>query len=372
MPMARAMCARGHEVLVVVPAYDDPRACCHRWDDAGVEVQVLPRPRAATLPGVGEGLAQISLARSCLKVVGGWCPDIVHVFKPKAVSGLVQTMLWWQHDRPGIVLDSDDWEGRTGWGVNETYTWWQREAIERQETWGLRACDARTAASALLAERHGTGPSVRIVNGYDAATYASWRLPERRLCRDAKPRILIYTRFYDFSHEGWSRLILGGLRAIPGSQMAIVGAGSRSPIDRILGEAAALGLAGRIHVHGWVRFELLPDVFQTCDIALMPFADTVANQAKCSVRYMDLMVAGLPIIASPVGESGTYVRDGETGYLAEDDSAEALVAAAVRAVDDPARSTVADRAGAYAKGDLNWHRLTRPLESLYVSAMASS
>ena len=133
----------------------------------------------------------------------------------------------------------------------------------------------------------------------------------------------------------------------------------------------AQGLADRVRVHGWLDFAGLGAFFADCDLALMPLADTVANRSKCSVRYMDLMVAGVPIVASPVGEATTYVRDGETGYLARDASMEALTAAAAYALRDPNRGRMAEQARAYATGELAWDRLTAPLDGLYDAVLAA-
>ncbi|MCY4110960.1 MAG: hypothetical protein OXF96_03340, partial [Chloroflexi bacterium] len=71
-----------------------------------------------------------------------------------------------------------------------------------------------------------------------------------------------------------------------------------------------------------------------------------------------------------VGEATTYVRDGETGYLARDASMEALTAAAVSALQDPNRGRVAEQARTYAMGELAWKRLTAPLSALYEGVLA--
>ncbi len=365
MPMARAMAARGHRVRVLVPPYDDPASFGRRWTDAGVEVHSLPRPRGMSVPVAGVPLTQVALARSAMRRLERWRPDIVHVFKPKAVSGLVQALLWRKRDRPGLVLDCDDWEGKAGWSANEPYSWWQRELFERQERWGLGACDARTTASAELMRRPGAEPVARIVNGYDAATYRAWREATPPSTVPPRPQGVIYTRFYDVPPEDWVRLVTGTLTSVPDLTLSIVGAGPRSPMAHVLPALEARGLSDRVRVRGWLDFAGLGAFFAGCDLALMPMADTVANRSKCSVRYIDLMVAGVPIVASPVGEATTYVRDGETGYLACDASMEAVAAAAVNALQDPARGRVAEQARTHAMGELAWDRLTEPLDGLY-------
>lgn len=370
MPMARAMTARGHQVRVVVPPYDDPAGYGRRWNDAGVEVHALPRPRGVAVPLVGASWTQVALARSAMHRLARWRPDIVHVFKPKAVSGLVQALLWRKRDRPGLVLDCDDWEGKAGWSANEPYSWWQRELFERQESWGLRACDARTAASAELARRRGAEPVERIVNGYEASTYEAWREAPPSSSTPPRPHAVIYTRFYDAPPEDWVRLVVGALTRVPDLTLSSVGAGPHSPMPHLLPALDAQGLSGRVRVSGWMDFARLGAFFADCDIALMPMADTVANRSKCSVRYMDLMIAGVPIVASPVGEATTFVRHGETGYLARDASMEALVDAAAHGLQDSKRGPMAEQARAYAMGELAWERLTAPLQGLYDGVLA--
>lgn len=369
MPMARAVAARGHRVRILVPPYDDPESFGRQWNDAGVEVHSLPRPRGMALPVVGVPLTQLALARSALRRLEQWRPDIVHVFKPKAVSGLVQALLWRKRNRPGLVLDCDDWEGKAGWSVNEPYAWWHRELFERQERWGLGACDARTTASAELMRRPGAEPVARIVNGYDAATYRAWREAAPPSSAPPRPHAVIYTRFYDVPPEDWVRLVTATLTSVPELTLSIVGAGPHSPMAQVVPALDAQGLSDRVRVCGWLDFAGLGAFFANCDLALMPLADTVANRSKCSVRYMDLMVAGVPIVATPVGEAKTYVRDGETGYLARDASMEALAAAAVNALQDPNRGRVVEQARAYAQGELAWDRLTAPLDGLYEAVL---
>ena len=363
--MARAMVARGYDVRVVVPPYDDPASYGRCWVDDGVEIEILGRPGVAGVPLVGTALTQLALARGAVEAIDRWQPDVVHIFKPKAVSGLVQALLFRRRDRPAIVLDTDDWEGKAGWSANEPYSWCQKELFERQEQWGLGGCDARTAASAELARRPGSEPVVRIVNGYDAQTYARWQTVKSEGSPSSAQHALLYTRFYDYPVEGWVQLVLGVLKSIPDLRLSVVGAGPRSPIERIQREVAMHGVSDRLCVHGWKAFDDLPALFAGSDIALMPMTDSLANRSKCSVRYVDLMVAGVPIVASPVGETGTYVRDRATGYLAEDPSVESLVAAASRGLADPVRSEVAERACSYAKSELSWKRLTEPLDDLY-------
>ena len=52
------------------------------------------------------------------------------------------------------------------------------------------------------------------------------------------------------------------------------------------------------------------------DAALWPVRDTATNRAKCPMRLVDLLAAGVPVATQAVGEYGAYVRHEESGLLA--------------------------------------------------------
>ena len=236
MPMARAAAAVGHRVRVIVPPYDDPATYGREWEDDGVEVMCLPRPRFDGTALIGAALTQWRLARAAADLVAAWRPDLVHVFKPKAVSGLAQTLIARRRDRPAIVLDLDDWEGREGWSRNEDYPRPLVELFEIQERLGMRRCDAFTAASRLLAERAGDVasdcPRLYIPNGFDPAAYEAWESDRagnafRRSLgiRTRERLILIYTRFFDYELEDWASVIRAIAAKSASARFLVLGAG---------------------------------------------------------------------------------------------------------------------------------------------------
>ncbi len=52
------------------------------------------------------------------------------------------------------------------------------------------------------------------------------------------------------------------------------------------------------------------------DIGLMPLKDTPYQRAKCGLKILQYMAAGIPAVASPVGVNSRIVQHGRTGYLA--------------------------------------------------------
>lgn len=80
------------------------------------------------------------------------------------------------------------------------------------------------------------------------------------------------------------------------------------------------------------------------DIGVMPLADTPWERGKCAYKLLQVMAAGKPVIASPVGANCQVVRHGVNGFLAatQEEWADALRALAA----DPARRA---RMGAEAR-----------------------
>ncbi len=381
MPMARAAAAVGHRVRVIVPPYDDPATYGREWEDDGVEVVCLPRPRFDGTVLIGTAWTQWRLARCAADLVAEWEPDLVHVFKPKAVSGLAQVLIARRRDRPAIVLDVDDWEGRDGWSRNEDYGRPLVEVFEIQEHLGMRRCDAFTAASRLLAERAADAaaacPTLHIPNGFDPAAYESWEADRigsafRRSLgiRGDERLILIYTRFFDYGLEAWTQVIRQVAQRLPTVRFLVLGAGKFGQERDLAADMRVSGLADRMSFLGWLPFADIPSALAAADVALMPLADTLANRAKCSPRYIDLMYAGVPVVTTPVGEALTFISDGETGFVAADASPNAVAEAAWRALAAEGTEDVRRRARARAVHELSWERLAAPLTGLYEAAVA--
>jgi len=53
------------------------------------------------------------------------------------------------------------------------------------------------------------------------------------------------------------------------------------------------------------------------DVGIMPLHDTPWERGKCAYKLLQVMAAGKPVIASPVGANRQVVRHGVNGFLAE-------------------------------------------------------
>ena len=138
MPMARALASRGHECIVLIPPYDNRDEWSPPKSEDGIRLVWAVPTEHRRAPALQTAHDQIAMYRQIARSLEAIDPDVVHVFKPKAVSGLVQIDLWFRRTRAALVLDCDDWEGRGGWSQFERYPWALKWGFDLQERFSLR------------------------------------------------------------------------------------------------------------------------------------------------------------------------------------------------------------------------------------------
>jgi glycosyltransferase involved in cell wall biosynthesis len=315
-------------------------------------------------------------------------PDVIHVFKPKAVSGLAQMGLWYgrlgrRAKRPALVLDTDDWEGFGGWNEREAYPWWQKRLCDLQERWGLRHADAVTVASRTLqaqAWSHRVPPRrvVYVPNGLAPEDYSGWRdvdpvAARARLRLGQGPVLLLYTRFFEFEPERALDVLVRIRREVADVRLLLVGAGKYGQERRLLALARRCGLDDAMVNAGWQEPAALPGWLAAADVALFPMDDNLANRAKCPAKLLEALWLGLPVIADRVGQQAEYVLDGMTGLLADPDDAQSMAGAAARLVRDrPLALRLAESGRLRVEVEFNWPRLARAAEGAYAVALHPS
>lgn len=373
LPLAKALAARGHAVSVLLPPWDSPQDSGREWIEGGVRVSNVP---LASLPPPAE---QSTVTWRLVQAAFRQRPEIIHCFKPKSYAGLVAWVVW-QAKRLGrtqvrLVVDTDDWEGRGGWNELGPYRGWQKRFFARQECWGLTHCDAVTVASrALETIVWSLGvPRNRVYympNGWwptaDAA--ALDRTAELRHRHDLgnAPVALLYTRFFEYRVERALAIMRGVLDQVPETRWLVVGKGLFGEEARLLALARQEQLLHRITYAGWVTPAELADYFALARVAIYPFDDTLINRSKCAVKLIDLMGAGVPVVADAVGQNSEYIVDGVSGLLVTAEDTDAFVAGVVRLLRDHAlASSIAEGARERIQAEFDWRKLASAAEGAY-------
>jgi glycosyltransferase involved in cell wall biosynthesis len=373
LPLARALAARGHELLILLPPWDHPQDAGREWAEGSVHVCNVHLP--ARLPLLQHFLLTGRLLREALR----YKPNVIHCFKPKSYAGLTAWAVWqlkrlgWVHSR--LVVDADDWEGAGGWNELERYSWPQRRFFAWQERWGLTHCDALTVASRALETivwSLGVPPAKvhYLPNGWwpednQPAPHKVSELRQQHGLGDA-PVALLYTRFFEYRTERTLAIMGGVLAEMPETRWLIVGRGLFGEEEQLLAMARERGIAERIVYAGWVPPQQLPAYFALARVAIYPFDDTLINRCKCAVKLIDLLAAGVPVVADQVGQNSEYIQDGVSGLLVTPGDTGACVAAVVRLLRD---TDLAEQLGRGARRRIQdhftWSTLVHSAETAY-------
>lgn len=368
LPMAQALARRGHRVTLVLPPWQSPEDSGRDAVIGGVRVIQVPLPSRRP-----SWVFHIELTRRLVAAVLRERPQIVHLFKPKAYAGLVHWSLW--HMRRlgrfagALVLDTDDWEGPGGWNDRNPSPPAQRRFFAWQERWGMAHADALTVASrALETLAWAMGLPPRQV--FYLPNAAFFTAPPRPRPADP-PRILLYTRFLEFDPGRLVRVMTELARRDPALEFLYVGQALGDEAERFREGLAHAGLIPRLRWIGWVDPERLPDALRQGHLALYLMDDDLIHRAKCPMKLIDLLAAGLPVVADAVGQVPEYIRHGETGWLVPPGDEAAMVEAAWRLLQDP---ETAWHLGEQARQDIlarhRWENRLPVLEAAYATALA--
>jgi glycosyltransferase involved in cell wall biosynthesis len=341
LPLGKELAARGHTVSLFVPPYDSPQDDGKQWSEDGVAIVNARLPSGRSGP-----LWHMLLGWRLFSLVRGWQPDVVHVFKPKGPSGLVATGYHIARSGARLVVDADDWEGPGGWNDDPRagYSPVQRRFFAWQERYGLSHADAWTVASACLRQRAaGFGADRRRIyllpNGLsDLGLRLAAQEPDSAASARRDPRCaLLYTRFAGVAPSDVTAVWARVTAAVPAARLTVVGHG-------VGGEEAVLASTPGVTVAGWLEPTAMPALFARMGVAIVPWHDSPANRARHSAKVLELMAAGLPVVAYAIGELPATL--GETARLIPPGDAAGFAAAVIELMNDPAQ---AHRLGAAAR-----------------------
>ena len=365
LPLGQALARRGHAVTLIAPPWDSPQDSGRQWDADGVRVvntSIHPTP---------------AITAHLLRALQEAQPTLVHAFKPKGHAGLAVQALWLARQsgrwRGGLVIDADDWEGAGGWNDRAGYPLLARWLFAWQERWGFRHADALTVASRWLeaqAYAHGARRVLYLPNGIDApAVPPTIAAQERR----GPPTALLLTRFVEFKPaqlvEIWSRVVA----RLPAARLLVAGGALRDEARVAQHLLAAAGFDATVEWLNTIPPLELPALYARADVAFFPANANRINRAKSATRLADLLAAGVPVVASRIGEQEAYIVEGKTGLLTPPGDDRALGEALADLLADRARARrMGQAAQRHMAEQFTWTKLAGEVERLYEETLSAT
>jgi len=208
---------------------------------------------------------------------------------------------------------SDDYDYSPGSQPISAFRRWYTNLIEVMM---LKKSDLVFSVGELLAALRSeqTGKSVEVVpNGVDYALFNKARKQSER------PPTLIYTG----GVEGWSGLdvVIKALKEvrekISDIRLLIIGHGSERYEEELRGQARSYSLEKNICFLGMKKYTELPAYMGESDIGLAMYMPIDIRKYGFSLKVIEYMSAGLPVITTKATQSAIVVDGAEAGLTAD-------------------------------------------------------
>jgi phosphatidylinositol alpha-mannosyltransferase len=153
------------------------------------------------------------------------------------------------------------------------------------------------------------------------------------------------------------------LAEIPFATLVVVGEGKDREALKLLTESAL----ARVEMRGALSNDRVPPYHAAAEV----FAAPAVGQESFGIALVEAMAAGVPVVATDIPGYREVVSDGVEGLLVPPRDPEALAAALVRVLRDPALAARLGEAGRERARTFDWPVVVDRLEELYRRAIGS-
>lgn len=333
LPLASELRALGIRPVIVVTPWDMP-------GESGA-MDVIDGVPLLNTQAVSARMPVMAIAQQ-IRWVHRLSPAVIHVFKPKGFGGSAGRLL--SRSLP-VVVDSDDWEGDGGWNDIAGYSAVQRRVFNLQEQDLLKRADYVIAASTVLERRarlmrNGADSTVvRVPNGLTLQRWTDLSTARTLAPSAIDPAtILLYSRFAEFQPDWLARYVqaLARLTVRPVT-VRVIGHAENQTLPRFENSLV------NVNMLGYVPFDRLPELLASSSLAVYPYEDSRVTRSKQSVKLLEQMAAGCPLIASDVGDIALTL--GNAGVVLPKSTPESFARTSIKLLCQPRRLDTMSAAG---------------------------
>jgi PEP-CTERM/exosortase A-associated glycosyltransferase len=174
-----------------------------------------------------------------------------------------------------------------------------------------------------------------------------------------------------YAYEGLDLLLAAMpalLRQRPDLRVLLVGGGPQD--EALKAQAAALGIADKVVFTGRVPHAEVNRYYDLVDLLAYPRHSMRLTELVTPLKPLEAMAQGRLFVASDVGGHKELVRDGETGFLFEAGSAEALAAAVLQTLARQADwPRIRQQARQFVETERNWRNSVARYPAAYRSVL---
>lgn len=184
-----------------------------------------------------------------------------------------------------------------------------------------------------------------------------------RVADSAAPSILVARNLEPlYDNETALRAFAIVARSYPAAQLVVAGSGpSRAGLEQL---AQELGVAAAVRFTGRVENAAMAALYQGADLMLNP--STIDNMPN---SLLEAMASGVPVVSTNVGGVPYMVEDGLTALLVPPRSPEAMAAAMLRLLAEPALAARLRNAGLDYVQQYAWPNVRERLLRVYRTAV---
>jgi glycosyltransferase involved in cell wall biosynthesis len=369
---AKALAARGHEVLVLT-AGDGAAPGLSRRDDDGVAVHELHAPTGGFDIYKTESywLGYSWAVLGALRALSAQRPFEVVDFPDYGAEGFAFQLDRTADDPTAVVVHLHGslrmFAERIGWPEPDSELY---RVGTFMEDFSLAHADRLLAASASIARLtagNATAPSdIDVVAG--AVDSELFSPAPARVSEDGDLRVLFAGNVV--ANKGVGTVLEAFIRIAPEHprvSLLIAGSSEDGTADQVKARARDAGVAERVQMLGFVEHGELPALYRSVDVLAVPSQ----YEGGPGMVYLEAMACGLPVIAGRAGGAAEAVADGETGILVAPDDSERTAAALEALLGD---AQLRARMGQAGRRRVQEHfgesRYAQLLESSYERAVA--
>jgi glycosyltransferase involved in cell wall biosynthesis len=119
-------------------------------------------------------------------------------------------------------------------------------------------------------------------------------------------------------------------------------------------------LTNNVDLPGWISHEDLPHYMNQLHLLIIPsYTEGLPN------IMLEAMACGTPVLATSVGGIPDVIRDGETGFIMEDNSPECIAMNVTRALGSPDLERVAERGRRFVEGNYTFESVVARWKNIF-------